>query len=95
MLNARQQADAEHVDVLLDRGLDNFLGRAVQAGIDHVHAGVAKGARDHLDPAIVSVEADLGEEHPDGLRQLPPPPLLEFSVQNAECEVVEFELSKL
>ena len=64
-LHAGEEADAEHVDVLLDGGVDDFLGRAVQAGVDDVHAGVAQRAGDDLDAAVMAVEADLGEENAD------------------------------
>ena len=40
-------------------------GRAVQARVDDLHAGVAQRAGDHLDAAIVAVEADLGDQHAD------------------------------
>ena len=42
-------------------------GRAVQAGIDDVHAGVAQRAGDHLHAAVVAVEPDLGQQHADRL----------------------------
>ena len=54
--------------------VDHLLGRAVQAGVDDVHAGVAQRPRHHLDAAVVAVEADLGEKHPDRLLH----PLLPF-----------------
>ena len=66
-VRAGQDADADDVDVLLDRGVDDFLRRAVQARVDDVHAGVAQRARDDLDAAVVAVEPDLGDEHANGL----------------------------
>ena len=64
-VRAGQDADADDVDVFLDRGLDDLLGRAVQAGVDDVHAGVAQRARDDLDAAVVAVEPDFGDEDAD------------------------------
>ena len=68
-VRAGQDADADDVDVLLDRGLDDFFRRPVQSGVDDVHAGIAQRARDDLDAAIVAVEADLGDDDANGLRR--------------------------
>ncbi len=73
-LDAGEETDAEHVHVLLDGGGHHLVGRAVQAGIDDVHAGVAERPRHDLDAAVVAVEPDLGEKHPDRLLH----PLLPF-----------------
>ena len=51
--------------VLLDHGLDDLLGRLVQAGVDHLHAGVAQRAGDDLGAAVVPVEAGLGHDDAD------------------------------
>ena len=59
MLRAGQKADAENVDVFLNGGGDDFVRRAVQAGIDHVHAGIAQRAGDDFHAAVMAVEADL------------------------------------
>jgi hypothetical protein len=37
----------------------------VQAGVDHLHARVAQGARDDLRAAVVPVEAGLGDDDAD------------------------------
>ena len=66
-VRARQEADAEHVDVLVDRRAHHLLGSLVQPRVDHVHAGVAQTAGDDLHAAVVSVEAHLGDEHANGL----------------------------
>ena len=64
-MRAREQADAEHVDIFVHGGAHHFLRGLVQPRIDDVHAGVAEAAGDDLHPAIVSVEAHLGDEHAD------------------------------
>ena len=33
-------------------------------GVDHLEPGVAEDPGDDLDPAVVAVEADLGDENP-------------------------------
>ena len=66
-VRAGQDADADDVDVLLDRGVDDLLRRAVETRIDDVHAGVAQAPRHDLDAAIVAVETHLGNEHANGL----------------------------
>ena len=68
-MRAGQDADADDVDVLLDRRLDDLLRRAMQAGVDDVHAGVAQRARDDLDAAVMAVEADLGDDDANRLRR--------------------------
>ena len=39
-------------------------GRLVQAGVDDLHAGVAQGPGHHLRPAVVAVQAGLGDHDP-------------------------------
>ena len=51
------------VDVLLDHGLDDLLGRPVQARVDHLEPGVAQRAGDDLGAAVVTVEAGLGDQN--------------------------------
>ena len=62
-MRAGQDAHADHVDILLNRCLDDFLRRTVQAGVNHIHAGIAQGAGDDFDAAIMPVQADLGDEN--------------------------------
>ena len=64
-VRARQDRQADRVGVLLDDGLDDLLGRLVQARVDHLHAGVAQRARDDLRAAVVAVEAGLGDDDAD------------------------------
>ena len=44
---------------------DDLLGRLAQAGVDHLHAGVAQRAGDHLGAPVVAVEAGLGDHDSD------------------------------
>ena len=64
-VRAAQEADADPVDVLLDGGLDDHRRGLVQPGVDHLDARVPERPGDHLDAAVVPVEADLGGEDPD------------------------------
>ncbi|MQM40427.1 hypothetical protein KBTX_04484 [wastewater metagenome] len=64
-MHAREQADAEDVHVLLQGGIHDLLGGAVQAGVDDVHTRIPQGPGDDLHTAVVAVEADLGQEYPD------------------------------
>ena len=57
-----ENRDADGVCVLLDRGLDDLLGRLMEARVDHLHAGVTQGAGDDLGAAVVSVETGLGDD---------------------------------
>ena len=58
-----QHRQADGVDVLVDRRRGDGLGRLEQAGVDHLEPGVTQDPGDHLDAAVVAVEADLGDEH--------------------------------
>src|SRR5438552_2265303 len=64
-VRAGEDRDADGVRVLLDRGFDDLLGRLVEPGVDHLHAGVAKRAGDDLGTAIVPIEARLGDNNAD------------------------------
>ena len=64
-VGAREHRESHRVDVLLDRGEGDGLGRLEQAGVDHFHARVAQETRDDLDAPVVAVEPDLGDENPD------------------------------
>src|SRR5262249_35138142 len=57
-----EEAESEPVGVLVGGGADDGLRRLPQPGVDDVEAGVAQGAGDDLDAAVVAVEADLGED---------------------------------
>ena len=64
-VGARQDRQPDDVDVLLERGRDDHLGRLAQAGVDDLEALVAQAAGEHLGAAVVAVEAGLGDEHLD------------------------------
>ena len=61
----REDREPNGVGVLLDRGLGDLLRRLVQAGVDHLHARVAQGARDDLRAAVVPIQSGLGDDDPD------------------------------
>ena len=62
-VRARQDRQADHVDVLLERGRGDHLGRLAKAGVDDFEALVAQPAREHLGAAVVAVQSGLGDEH--------------------------------
>ena len=64
-VGAGEDRQPDGVGVLLDDGLDDLLGRLVQARVDHLHARVAQRAGDDLRAAVVAVEAGLGDDHAD------------------------------
>ena len=49
----------------IGRGGDASAGSGT-ARVDHLVAGIAQDAGDHLDAAVVAVEADLGDQDPFG-----------------------------
>ena len=60
-----QDRQSDDVDVLLERGGGDHLGRLAKTGVDDLEAFVAQAAREHLRAAIVAIEAGLGDEHLD------------------------------
>ena len=69
-VRAGEHREADQVGVLLDRGLHDLLGGLVQAGVDHLVAGVAQGPGHDLGAAVVTVEAGLGDDDPQHERRL-------------------------
>src|SRR5256885_9972125 len=67
-VRSAQAGEADRVDVLLDRGLDDVLRCLPQAGVDDLHPRVAQRPGDDLRPAIVTVQSGLGDEDADLLR---------------------------
>ena len=63
-VGARVAREPDGVGILLDRGLGDLLRRLMQPGVDHLEAGVAQRARDHLGPTVVAVEPRLRHDHP-------------------------------
>jgi len=61
VVRAGKNGEADDVNVFLDGGGGDHLGRLAQAGVDDLHAGVAEGAGDDFGAAVVSVEAGLGD----------------------------------
>ena len=50
------------VGVLLDRGLDDLLGRLVQTRVDDLEPGVTQRAGDDLRPTVVPVEPGFRDD---------------------------------
>ena len=64
-MGARQDRQADDVDVLLEgRGRDH-LGRLAEARVDDLEALVAQAAGEDLRAAVVAVEAGLGDQDLD------------------------------
>ncbi len=60
VVGAREDGEADDVDVFLDGGRGDHFGGLTEARVDDFHAGVAEGAGDDFGAAIVSVQAGLG-----------------------------------
>ena len=56
-VGARQDRQADDVDVLLEGGRGDHLGRLAQAGVDDLEALVAQAAGEDLGATVVAVEA--------------------------------------
>ena len=62
-VRARQDRQADDVDVLLERRGHDHLRRLAEARVDDLEALVAQAPREHLRPAVVAVEAGLRDQH--------------------------------
>jgi len=62
-VGAGEDGDPDRVRVLLNGGLDDLLGRLVEACVDDLHTCVAKGAGDDLRAPIVAVQTGLRNNH--------------------------------
>ena len=65
-VSAGEHGQPDRVDVLVDGSSGHGLWSLEQPGVDHLVPGVAQDARDHLDPPVVPVEPDLGDQDPRG-----------------------------
>ena len=63
LVAGRERADADHVDVVLDRLARRLLGRLEQGADVDVEADVGERGRDHLGAAVVAVLAELADQH--------------------------------
>jgi hypothetical protein len=62
---AAHDRQAHPIDVLLDGGIRDHLGRLMEPRVDHLEPGVPQGSRDDLGPPVVPVETGLGHENAD------------------------------
>src|SRR5262249_13791739 len=65
-VRAGQNRQPDRCGVLLERGGHDLLRGLVQPGVDHLYPGVTKRPRHDLGPPVVSVQAGLGDDDPDG-----------------------------
>jgi len=63
VVSTGKNGEADDVDVFLDSGGSDHLGRLPEAGVNDFHASVAQRPRDDLRPAIVAIKAGLGNQH--------------------------------
>jgi putative hydrolase of the HAD superfamily len=61
-VGAGEHGQPDRVDVLVDGGGGDGFGRLEQPGVDDLVPGVAQDAGHDLDPPVVAVEADLGDQ---------------------------------
>jgi hypothetical protein len=63
-VRAGENRQADRVDVFLNSGGYNLLGRLAQTSVDHFHAGIAQRSRDDLYAAVVTIQTRLCEQYP-------------------------------
>src|SRR5258706_5270640 len=63
---AAEDAQADHIDIFLQRGFGNHLWRLAQTSVDHFHPGVTQGARNYLRAPIMTIESRFGDQHTNG-----------------------------
>ena len=62
-MRARQDRQPDHIDVLLERGRGDHLGRLAETRVDDLEALVAQSPGEHLGAPVMAVEAGLRDEH--------------------------------
>ena len=65
VVRAGEDREPDHVGILLQRRRRDLLRRLAKARVDHLHAGIAHGARDDLGAAVVAIEARLRDDDSD------------------------------
>ena len=60
-----EDREADDVDILLDGGRRDHLGRLVEPRVDDLHACVAQRSGDDFRASIVTIEAGLGDQNTD------------------------------
>jgi hypothetical protein len=60
-MSTGENRKANRVHVFLESGVDNLFRCLPETGVDYFHTGVAEGAGDDFDSAVVPVEPGLGE----------------------------------
>src|SRR5215218_6330830 len=64
-VGTRKNAQPDHIDVLLQRGVGDHLWRLKQSGVNNLHSSIPKRADHHLSPAVMSVEAWFCDQYPN------------------------------
>ncbi len=59
----REHGEPDHVDILVDRSGRHHLGRLSKSGVDDLHPGITQDAGNDFDPAIMSIESNLGYQY--------------------------------
>src|ERR1700693_3580644 len=62
-MSAREYRKSHDIDVFVHRTARNCFGRLKEPEVDHLHARISQQPGDDVDPAIVPVKADLGNEY--------------------------------
>ena len=70
-VRTRQDRQADDIRVLLQCRRHNLLRSLPEAGIDHLHAGIAERAGNDLRPTVVTIQPGLGDHHSDTLTHRP------------------------
>jgi len=64
-VGAREDRNPEHIDILLNRRLDDVVGRFVQPRVDDLEPGIPEGPRDDVGTTVVTVQPDFRNQTPD------------------------------
>ena len=64
-MRAAENTQTDDIDIFLQGGFGDHLGRLADAGVDHFKASVAQGTRHHFGPTIMAIQAGLGDENAD------------------------------
>ncbi len=61
-MGPRKDRQPDGIDILLDGGRDDLVGRLAKTGVNNLETGVSKGGGDYFNSAIVTIKSGLGKQ---------------------------------
>lgn len=62
--------EADGIDIFLERGVNNFFSRIVNAKIDDLDAGISERPGNYFHAPVMAVQSGLGDENAEFLARI-------------------------